>query len=368
MTELRMRMDPSTGLGRANDMLVRGMAERTREAYLAAVARLARHYRRSPDRLSPQEVQAYLVHMLREEKLAWSTCNIAVQAFRFLNHATLGRPEPTFTIPAPKQPKTLPEILSPEEVRRVIESTATSGSSPTEGAQPSSRGVERSSRRCHRRRPQDPSRSAELMTKPAATLLVRLTGVDIGQCPVCHAGRLRVVAVFRPGQIPVPRRARGRPQPWTPRESARRVPLAPRVSADPPEARTASPGPRSTLGPPSVHPRSPPVSLLFVATRPFPSPQGSDTIPIEYTRFTRWARLSGRWTMLHRASRTRAHSLVVSSKSRLSLNGEATVKAQDPHSALLCTTECLAATTARNHRRVSGEVESRVPGDRSPGG
>jgi len=264
MTELRMRMDPSTGLGRANDMLVRGMAERTREAYLAAVARLARHYRRSPDRLSPQEVQAYLVHMLREEKLAWSTCNIAVQAFRFLNHATLGRPEPTFTIPAPKQPKTLPEILSPEEVRRVIESTATSGSSPTEGAQPSSRGVERSSRRCHRRRPQDPSRSAELTTKPVATLLFRLTGVDIGQCPVCHAGRLRVVAVFRPGQIPVPRRARGRPQPWTPHEApfcgppvhrahaplraAGRGRVSPRVSAGPPKARTASPGPRSTPG------------------------------------------------------------------------------------------------------------------------
>jgi site-specific recombinase XerD len=116
MTALRMRMD--------NDMLVRGMAERTREAYLAAVARLARHYRRSPDRLSPQEVQAYLVHMLREEKLAWSTCNIAVQAFRFLYHTTLGRPAPSFTIPGPKQPQRLPEILSPAEVRRVLESTA----------------------------------------------------------------------------------------------------------------------------------------------------------------------------------------------------------------------------------------------------
>lgn len=116
MTELRMRMD--------NDMLVRGMAERTRESYLSAVRRLVKFYRRAPDQLSAQEVQAYLVHMIREEKLAWSTCNIAVQAFRFLNHVTLGRPEPTFTIPAPKQPKTLPEILSPEEVRRVIESAA----------------------------------------------------------------------------------------------------------------------------------------------------------------------------------------------------------------------------------------------------
>jgi integrase/recombinase XerD len=117
MTELRTRMD--------NDMLVRGFAERTRETYLAAVARLARHYRRAPDRLSLQEVQAYLVHMLREEHLAWSTCSIAVHAFRFLYHTTLGRPEATFTIPGPKQPKRLPEILSPGEVRRLLEATAT---------------------------------------------------------------------------------------------------------------------------------------------------------------------------------------------------------------------------------------------------
>ncbi len=116
MTTLRMRMD--------NDLLVRGMAERTRETYLAAVTRLARHYHRSPDRLSPQEVQAYLVHMLREEHLAWSTCGIAVHAFRFLYHTTLGRPESTFTIPGSKQPQRLPEILSPGEVRRLIDSTA----------------------------------------------------------------------------------------------------------------------------------------------------------------------------------------------------------------------------------------------------
>ncbi len=116
MTTLRMRMD--------NDMLVRGMAERTRETYLAAVARLARHYRRAPDRLSPAEIQTYLVHMLREEHLAWSTCNIAVHAFRFLYHTTLDRPAPTFTIPAAKQPQRLPEILSPAEVRRLLESTA----------------------------------------------------------------------------------------------------------------------------------------------------------------------------------------------------------------------------------------------------
>jgi integrase/recombinase XerD len=117
MTELRQRMD--------NAMLLRGMAERTRESYLAAVTRLARHYHRPPDQLSPEEVQAYLVHMLREEHLAWSTCSIAVHAFRFLYHTTLGRPATVFMIPGPKSRQTLPEILSPAEVRRVIEATVT---------------------------------------------------------------------------------------------------------------------------------------------------------------------------------------------------------------------------------------------------
>jgi hypothetical protein len=40
--------------------------------------------------------------------------------------------------------------------------------------------------------------------EPVATLMLRLTGVASGQCQVCQAGRLRLVAVFQPGQTPAP--------------------------------------------------------------------------------------------------------------------------------------------------------------------
>jgi site-specific recombinase XerD len=63
--------------------------------------------------------------MLREEQLAWSTCSITVQALRFLYHTTLGRPALPFTIPGPKHRQTLPEILNPAEVRRLLEHTST---------------------------------------------------------------------------------------------------------------------------------------------------------------------------------------------------------------------------------------------------
>ena len=65
MTKLRQQMD--------DDMLARGCADRTRESYLEAVTGLARFYRRSPDQITDAEIQAYMVHLLRDRQLSWST-------------------------------------------------------------------------------------------------------------------------------------------------------------------------------------------------------------------------------------------------------------------------------------------------------
>jgi hypothetical protein len=78
MSELRNRM--------IRDMTVRGFSPRTHEAYIRAVVGLAKHYRRSPDQLAHDEVQAYLAHLHQHRKLAWSSCSQAAHAFRFLYH------------------------------------------------------------------------------------------------------------------------------------------------------------------------------------------------------------------------------------------------------------------------------------------
>ena len=56
-------------------MTVRGLAERTKECYIEAVARLARHYDQSPDLLDPTEVEAYLLHLVKDRKLSFSSVN-----------------------------------------------------------------------------------------------------------------------------------------------------------------------------------------------------------------------------------------------------------------------------------------------------
>ncbi len=115
MTELRTRM--------IDDMTLRGMAAKTQDGYVRAVAGLANFYYRSPDRISDAEVQAYLLHLIRERKLSWSSCNVAVHGLRFFYHQTLSREKTTFHIPGPRKPSRLPEILSREEVARLLAHT-----------------------------------------------------------------------------------------------------------------------------------------------------------------------------------------------------------------------------------------------------
>jgi len=112
MTELRRRMD--------DDMLARGLADRTRESYLWAVTGLARFYHRSPDQISDEEIQAYLVHLIRNRQRSWSTCNIVVNGLRFFYHTTLKHDRTTFSIPSPRQSGKLPIVLSHEEVQRLL--------------------------------------------------------------------------------------------------------------------------------------------------------------------------------------------------------------------------------------------------------
>ena len=112
MTPLRQRM--------INDMTVRGLASTTIASYLRSVTRLARHYGRSPDRISACEVQDYLLFLHQEHRLSWQTCNTVRHGVRFFFRITLGRPDPHFYVPGAKVPSTLPQILNHQELVRLF--------------------------------------------------------------------------------------------------------------------------------------------------------------------------------------------------------------------------------------------------------
>jgi integrase len=101
-------------------MKLRGFAPRTQQSYLAAVTALAKHYRTPPDQLDFEKIKAYLLYLTVERALSWSTCNVAVSAFRFFYSEVLGWEKVSLPIPSRKKPKTLPVLLSRQELDRLF--------------------------------------------------------------------------------------------------------------------------------------------------------------------------------------------------------------------------------------------------------
>ena len=116
MTPLRQRM--------LEDMGIRNLAVNTQSAYLQQVLTYARHFRRSPERLGPEEVRAYQVYLTKTRRLSPSSVSVATGALRFLYKVTLKRDWAVEDIPMPKRPFRLPVILSPEEVMHFLDSIA----------------------------------------------------------------------------------------------------------------------------------------------------------------------------------------------------------------------------------------------------
>ena len=117
MTALRQRL--------IDDLHLRGYAERTVEAYVAVVARLAHHYRRAPDQLTEAELRAYLLHLTRERKLARASFTQALCGLRFFYEQTLGRRWTILDVARPKRDRRLPIVLSRDEVWRVLAAVRT---------------------------------------------------------------------------------------------------------------------------------------------------------------------------------------------------------------------------------------------------
>ena len=91
-----------------------GDVSRTQQSYLATVRGLAKYYHQRPDTLSEAQVQAYVRYLIEQRQLAPSSVRVAVMGLRFFYTQTLHRP--WTNLPLPKRTKTLPEVLSREEV------------------------------------------------------------------------------------------------------------------------------------------------------------------------------------------------------------------------------------------------------------
>jgi integrase/recombinase XerD len=112
MSELRKRM--------IECLQLRGLAERTQEAYTRAVRQLAAHYHKSPDQISEAELRQYFLYLKNVKHYSRPTMTVAICGIRFFYEQTLQRNWAIFGIVRPAPEKKLPVILSLAEVRQIL--------------------------------------------------------------------------------------------------------------------------------------------------------------------------------------------------------------------------------------------------------
>jgi len=101
------------------DMRMRKFGEKTQTHYLRAVRQFAKYLRRSPDTATTEELRNYQLYLV-DNGTSPASLNAAICGLKFFFSITLDRPEVMAKMKPVHLPRKLPEILSPDEVKRLI--------------------------------------------------------------------------------------------------------------------------------------------------------------------------------------------------------------------------------------------------------
>lgn len=110
-SELRLRM--------IEDMRMRKLEIRTREAYIRAVRKLAKYLGRAPDTATAEELRNFQLHLV-DHGVSPITLNATITGLKFFFEVTVGHGEVMAKMQPVHVPRTLPVVLSREEVGRLI--------------------------------------------------------------------------------------------------------------------------------------------------------------------------------------------------------------------------------------------------------
>ena len=104
-----------------DDMAMRKLNHRTQQCYIRAVVKLTNHLKRSPHLATADELRDFQLYLVNEG-IAPGTLNATITGLRFFFETTLDSPERVRKMRHVHEPRKLPEILSVEEVTRIIQS------------------------------------------------------------------------------------------------------------------------------------------------------------------------------------------------------------------------------------------------------
>ena len=104
-----------------NALTRQGKSKATIDAYSRAVRRIAEFFDRCPDRLSTEDLKTYFSALVKSH--SWSTVKLDRNGLQFFYKHVLNKQWQWVDIVKPPVVKSLPDILTSEEIERIINST-----------------------------------------------------------------------------------------------------------------------------------------------------------------------------------------------------------------------------------------------------
>ena len=104
------------------NILLRGLSKNTLESYTSKARIFLEYCNRPTEQLNEHDIRNFLWYLTNDKKLSPSTVNTYSAAIRFLFAVTFNRNLNYLQIPRQKKRRTLPEVLTREEVSLIIES------------------------------------------------------------------------------------------------------------------------------------------------------------------------------------------------------------------------------------------------------
>jgi site-specific recombinase XerD len=115
-------MNPTVYKKFREGLKLRGYADKSQEAYIWQVKKLSDHYLRSPDNITDEELQQYLLYLLREKKYVRSSLVNVVNGLRHFYKIICNRSAESLrdALPVMRKPQPLPRLYSQEEITRLL--------------------------------------------------------------------------------------------------------------------------------------------------------------------------------------------------------------------------------------------------------
>ena len=100
---------------------LQGKSQKTIDAYSRAVRRISNHYDCCPDKLTPEQLEVYFGELV--DSHSWSTVKIDRLGLMFYWRYVLKRDWQWINIIKPPKIQTIPDVLTPNEIERLIGAT-----------------------------------------------------------------------------------------------------------------------------------------------------------------------------------------------------------------------------------------------------